>query len=158
MSNFFAEKQAPTAGTLFRGSYICKDLPFAKNICKDMAYCHIIVPDFFIRQSKIILDRKPFPMRCGPAPPFSRPLRRQAINDGTRPCISYKVKVLIFVHNGNKVLFYIPAVIKDDNIFLISEFWHHLADYGCSQSQLGFLFLPYTLDSRKRDEVKLSTA
>lgn len=63
-----AEEQPSAAGTLFRGGYICKDFLFAKDICEDTAHCHVITPDFFIGQCKVILDGKFFPMRCRPSP------------------------------------------------------------------------------------------
>ena len=69
-----AEEQPSAAGTLFRGGYICKDFLFSKYICEDTAHCHVITPDFFIGQCKVILDgkffpcdagRPRFPVRCG---------------------------------------------------------------------------------------------
>ncbi len=69
-----------------------------------------------------------FPVRCGGIP--------------------YKVKVFIFVHNRYEVLFYIPAVTQDDDIFSVSELRHYLADHRCSQFQFGFLFLPHTVSRR----------
>ena len=52
-----AEKQAPAAGSLFQGRYIRKDFPFAKNVCKDTAHSHVIVPHNFliIHYFKILL-------------------------------------------------------------------------------------------------------
>lgn len=143
------EKQTPAVGTFFRGCYIRMNFSFAKNVCKDMAHTHVIVPNFFIRQRKIILDGKPFSMQCRPFF-FPGPLWLQVVNDGIRPCIPYKVKVLIFAHDGSKVLFYIPAVTEDDNIFLTAEFRHHLADHGDGKFQLGFLFLLHAVSKRNR--------
>lgn len=102
---------------------------------------------FFSGQYKVIMNGKFFSVQCRPSS-FSGPLRRQAINGRVRPCIPYKVKVFIFVHNRNEVLFYIPAVTQDDDIFSVSELRHYLADHRCSQFQFGFLFLPHTVSRR----------
>ena len=74
-------------------------------------------------------------MRCRPFL-FSRPLWREVVKDGIRPCIPDQAKVLVFIHNGNKVLFYIPAVTEDDNMVLTAEFRHHLADHGHGKFEL----------------------
>lgn len=81
-------------------------------------------------------------------PSFSGALRRQVINDRIRPGISYHVKVFVFVYDGNKVFLYIPAVAEDDDIFLFMEYRHYMPYHGCSQFQLGFLFLPHAVSKR----------
>ena len=74
-------------------------------------------------------------MRCRPFL-FSRPLWREVVKDGIRPCIPDQAKVLVFIHNGNKVLFYIPAVTEDDNMVLTAEVRHYLADHGHGKFEL----------------------
>ena len=75
--------------------------------------------------------------------------RRKVIDDRVRPCIADQVKVFIVVYYGHQVLFYVPAVTKDDDIFLIPEFRHHLPDHGSGKLQFGaFFFLPHAVAKR----------
>ena len=79
--------------------------------------------------------------------------RRKVIDDRVRPCIADQVKVFIVVYYGHQVLFYIPAVTKDDDIFLIPEFRHHLPDHGSGKLQFGAFFFPPHAVARRDGEV-----
>ena len=75
--------------------------------------------------------------------------RREVIDDRVRPRIADQVKVFIVVYYGHQVLFYIPAVTKDDDIFLIPEFRHYLPDHGSGKLQFGSLiFAPHAVSKR----------
>ena len=60
---------------------------------------------------------------------------RQEVLQLIRSCISYKVKIFIFVYYGNKILFYISAVTKNDDVLHFTQCRHNLTHHGCSQEQ-----------------------
>ena len=115
--------------------------------------CYIIVTSLFIAQHKVVPDKEFAPACCWPAL-FSGTLWWQIVYGRIRPCISYKVKIFIFVYYGNKILFYIPAVTKNDDVLHFTQCRHNLTHHGCSQFQFGFPFLPHTIskwDAKKVD-------
>lgn len=52
-------------------------------------------------------------------------LAASMIRYGVRPCNTDQVRGFKFIHDGEQILFYIPAVAEDNDIFLFSEFRHH---------------------------------
>lgn len=82
-------------------------------------------------------------------PPFSAGRRRsQVIDYGIQPGIANQVKIWIFINYGYQILFYIPAVAKDDDILLFPEFRHNLPDHVGGQLQFRFRFLSHTVTER----------
>ena len=115
-----------------------------EKICKYTAYTRIIITNLFIWQCKIFIYGEPLSVFCRSSFSACR-CRCQIINDRVWPCITDQVKIRVFVNNRNKTLFHIPAVTKDDNIFLLWKFRHNLADHRCGKLQFWFFFLPHPI-------------
>ena len=65
--------------------------------------------------------------------------RCKIIHDRINPCVTDQIQVWIFVNDGHQVLFRIPAVTKNDDVFFAAKFRHDLPDHGGCQFQFEVL-------------------
>ncbi len=81
----------------------------------------------------------------GRTSPATGAFRCKIIHDRINPCITDQIQIWIFLNNGHQILFCIPAITKNDDMFLATKFRHNLPDHGGCQFQFGFFFLPHTI-------------
>ena len=74
--------------------------------------------------------------------------RCKIIYDRINPRITDQIQIGIFINDGYQILFGIPAVAENDNMFLAVKFGHNLPDHGGCQFQFGLFFLPHTIAKR----------
>ena len=118
----------------FSGSDIRKDFTGTKDPGQNPADTGIIISNLFIGKSKICLNRKAFAMFSRMSP-VSSARRLKIIHDRVSPCITNQIQVWIFINDRYQVLFCIPAVAKNNDMFFAVKFWHNLPDHGCGQFQ-----------------------
>ena len=112
-----------------------------------MAYPDIIVPYFFIGKKKIIFYRQAFPLFCRTST-FSCFWRCKVINNRIISCLADDIEIFLFVNNACKILFCLPAVTQQNDIFYSRKGWHDVSyPIGC-KFELGNVFLPHTVAER----------
>ncbi len=127
----------------FCGCDISQNFLIAKDPGKDTADTGIVITDFFTGKGKVSLNRKPFSM-FSRTPPAAGMCRSKVIHNRINPCITNKIQVRIFIDNTDQILFRIPAVTKNNDMFPALKFRHDFTDHGGSKFQFGFFFLPHT--------------
>lgn len=74
--------------------------------------------------------------------------RSKVIHNRINSCITNKIRIRIFVDNTDQILFRIPAVTENNDMFPALKFRHDFTDHGGSKFQFGFFFLPHTVSKR----------
>ena len=131
----------------FCGCDISQNFLIAKDSGKDTADTGIVITDFFTGKGKVSLNRKLFSM-FSRTPPAAGMCRSKVIHNRINPCITNKIQVRIFIDNTDQILFRIPAVTENNDMFPALKFRHDFTDHGGSKFQFGFFFLPHTVSKR----------
>ena len=124
---------------LFYGCNISQNFLTVKELGKDMADTGIVITDFFTRKGKVSLNRKPFSMFSRTSP-VACACWSKIIHSRINSCITNKIQVRIFINNTDQILFRIPAVTENNDMFPALKFRHDFTDRSGSKFQFGFFF------------------